>query len=138
MASAAVADPDSEAELLELAERESFLELQQAAARVRAAATDDDERQRRAHRRRHFRHWVDVEGSFRFSGSLTPEAGAVLMAGMEPHRQTLVPAGGRIRQGQEAGGGTPMRRWRPTPWWRWPSRAAGSSRAIPCGRRRRR
>ncbi len=53
--SAAVADPESEEELLELAELESFVELQQAAARVRAAATDDDERQRRAHRRRHFR-----------------------------------------------------------------------------------
>jgi hypothetical protein len=87
--SAAVLDPESEAELLEVTERDSFLELQQAAARVRAAATDDDERHRRAHRRRHFRYWVDVEGSFRFSGSLTPEAGAVLMAGMEPHRQAL-------------------------------------------------
>ncbi len=89
VASAAVADPASEAELLALAELDSFLELQRGAARVRAAATDDDERQRRAHRRRQFRHWVDVEGSFRFSGSLTPEAGAVLMAGMEPHRQAL-------------------------------------------------
>jgi hypothetical protein len=87
--SAAVLDPESEAELLELTERDSFLELQQAAARVRAAATDEDERHRKAHRRRHFRYWVDVEGSFRFSGSLTPEAGAVLMAGMEPHRQAL-------------------------------------------------
>ena len=68
---------------------DSFLELQQAAARVRAAATDEDERHRRAHRRRNFRHWVDVEGAFRFSGSLTAEAGAVLMAAMEPHRQAL-------------------------------------------------
>ena len=87
--SAAVADSSSEAELLELAELESFVVLQQAAARVRAAATDDDERQRRAHRRRHFRHWVDVEGAFRFSGSLTAEAGAVLMAAIEPHRQAI-------------------------------------------------
>ena len=89
VATAAVADPASEAELLELAALESFVELQRAAARVRAAATDEEERHRRAHRRRHFRHWVDVEGSFRFSGSLTPEAGAVLMAGLEPHRQAL-------------------------------------------------
>ena len=89
VASAAVADPESEEELLELAELESFVELQRAAARVRAAASDDDERHRRAHRRRNFRHWVDVEGSFRFSGSLTAEAGAVLMAAMEPHRQAL-------------------------------------------------
>ncbi|MEA2901251.1 MAG: hypothetical protein QOH36_1138, partial [Actinomycetota bacterium] len=87
--SAAVLDPESEPELLEVTERDSFLELQQAAAWVRAAATDDEERHRRAHRRRHFRHWVDAEGCFRFSGSLTPEAGAVLMAGMEPHRQAL-------------------------------------------------
>jgi hypothetical protein len=89
VASAAVADPASEDELLERAEFDSFVELQQAAARVRAAATDDEERQRRAHRRRHFRHWVDAEGCFRFSGSLTAEAGAVLMAGIEPHRQAL-------------------------------------------------
>jgi hypothetical protein len=82
-------DATSEAELLELAELESFVELQRAAARVRAAATDEDERHRRAHRRRHLRHWVDVEGAFRFSGSLTAEAGAVLMAGLEPHRQML-------------------------------------------------
>ncbi len=86
-----VLDPEelSGPESLELAELESFVELQRAAARVRAAATDDDERQRRAHRRRHFRHWVDVEGAFRFSGSLTAEAGAVLMAAIEPHRQAL-------------------------------------------------
>ena len=89
VASAAAADPESEEELLEVAERDSFLELQQAAARVRAAATDEEERHRRAHRRRNFRHWVDVEGAFRFSGSLTAEAGAVLMAGLEPHRQAL-------------------------------------------------
>jgi hypothetical protein len=89
VASAAVMDATSEAELLELAELESFVELQRAAARVRAAATDEDERHRRAHRRRHFRHWLDVEGAFRFSGSLTAEAGAVLMAGLEPHRQML-------------------------------------------------
>ena len=89
VASAAVADPESEDELLEVAEHDSFLELQQAAARVRAAATDDEQRRRRAHRRRHLRTWVDVEGSFRFSGSLTPEAGAVLMAAIEPHRQAL-------------------------------------------------
>jgi hypothetical protein len=89
VATAALADPTAEAELLELAALESFVELQRAAARVRAAASDDDERHRRAHRRRHFRHWVDVEGSFRFSGSLTPEAGAVLMAGMEPYRQAI-------------------------------------------------
>jgi hypothetical protein len=89
VATAAAADPVSEAELLELAAVESFVELQRAAARVRAAVTDDDERHRRAHRRRHFRHWVDVEGSFRFAGSLTPEAGAVLLAGMEPHRQAI-------------------------------------------------
>ncbi len=89
VASAAVLDPTSEAELLELAETENYLELQRAAARVRAAATDEVERHRRAHRRRHFRHWVDGEGSFRFSGSLTPEAGAELMAAMEPHRQAI-------------------------------------------------
>jgi len=89
VASAAVVDPISEPELLELAENDSFIELQQAAARVRAAATDEDERRRKAHRRRHLRCWVDVEGSFRFSGSLTPEAGAILMAGIEPHRQAL-------------------------------------------------
>lgn len=89
VSSAAVLDQASEADLLELAESESFLGRQRAAARVRAAATDEEQRHRRAHRRRHFRHWVDVEGCFRFAGSLTPEAGAVLLAGMEPHRQAL-------------------------------------------------
>ena len=89
VATAAVADQGSEAELLELAEAGSFPELQRAAARVRAAAIDDDERHRRAHRRRHLRHWVDLEGSFRFSGSLTPEAGAIVLAALEPHRQAI-------------------------------------------------
>ena len=122
--------PTSEAELLELAELESFVELQRAAARVRAAATDEEERHRRAHRRRHFRHWVDVEGAFRFSGSLTPEAGAVLMAAWSPTARPC--PGGRpnpTRAG--AGGGTATRRWRPTPWWRWPGCAAGSSPGDP-------
>jgi len=89
VATAAAADQGSETELLELAEAGSFVELQRAAARVRAGAMDDDERQRRAHRRRHFRHWVDLEGSFRFSASLTPEAGAVVLAALEPHRQAM-------------------------------------------------
>ena len=76
-------------------------------ARVRAAATDDDERHRRAHRRRHLRHWVDLEGSFRFSGSLTPEAGAIVMAALEPHRQAITRRAadehrGRSRKRREA------------------------------------
>jgi len=89
VATAAVVDQGSEAELLELAGAGSFPELQRAAARVRAAAMDDDERQRRAHRRRHLRHWVDLEGSFRLSASLTPEAGAIVLAALEPHRQAI-------------------------------------------------
>ena len=89
VATAALADRSSEAELLDLAEDASFPERQRAAARVRAAATDDDERHRRAHRRRHLRHWVDLEGSFRLSASLTPEAGAMVLAAMEPHRQAI-------------------------------------------------
>jgi Domain of unknown function (DUF222) len=100
VATAAVVDQRSEAELLELAEVGSFPELQQAAARVRAAAMDDDERHRRAHRRRHFRHWVDLEGSFRFSGSLTPEAGAVVVAALEPHRQAIVRRAADERRGR--------------------------------------
>ncbi len=121
---AAVLDATSEAELLKLAETESYLELQRAAARVRAAATDDDERHRRAHRRRRFRHWVDVEGSFRFSGSLTPEAGAVLLAGMAPHRQAIsrrardseaaVAADALVEMARQAGAAHPADPFRPS------------------------
>ena len=104
---------------------------------MRAAATDDDERQRRAHRRRHFRHWVDVEGSFRFSGSLTPEAGAVLLAGLEPHRQAI------SRRAAESDKGRRRRRdcdaaVAADALVEMARAAAGSSRTIPCGPRRRR
>ncbi len=129
-------------DLLDAAEAMKVLPATEAKFRTGALterqATDEDERHRRAHRRRYFRHWVDVEGSFRFSGSLTPEAGAVLMAAMEPHRQALVPPGGRIRQGQAPAAGLRRRGGGRRPGGDGPVRSRRSSRPIPCGRRRRR
>src|SRR5205085_10620368 len=63
VASAAAMDATSEAELLELAELESFMELQRAAARARAGATDEEERHRQPHRRSDLGHLVGVEGA---------------------------------------------------------------------------
>lgn len=58
-------------------------------ARVRHAASSEAQRQQRAHKRRHLRHWINLDGEFRLSGSFTSEAGAQIIAPIEPYRQKV-------------------------------------------------
>ncbi|HVF53774.1 MAG TPA: DUF222 domain-containing protein [Actinomycetota bacterium] len=90
VASAAAADPKAEAKLLNAARTESVSGLRDECARVRAAALPDEAtRYERIRSRRRFRHWSDPDGAFRMDAVLTPDAGAVLLAAIEPHRERI-------------------------------------------------
>jgi hypothetical protein len=90
IASAAAATPSAEAELLGAAEIDGLNGLRERCARVRAqAAPDELSRYEAVRRRRRLRHWTDEEGAFRLDGLLTPDAGAVVLAALEPHREQI-------------------------------------------------
>jgi hypothetical protein len=86
ISSAAELDAYAEQELLSAVEIEDLHRLRRRCARVRAAARSDDDRSAYLHRRRELKHWIDWEGAFRLSGRFAPEAGAVIMASLEPFR----------------------------------------------------
>ena len=100
LVSAAVLDPQSEEELLILAEATALEEFRLECARVRHAASSEEQRHQRAHRRRHLRHWIDIDGAFRLSASMTVEAGAEIWAALEPYRQKV--AARSSRKGRKA------------------------------------
>ncbi len=89
LAFAAALDPESEEGLLVLAEAASLEEFRAECARVRHAASSEEQRHERAHKRRYLRHWIDLDGAFRLSGSFTPEAGARIISAIEPYRQKV-------------------------------------------------
>ena len=90
VADAATADPDAEADLLRSARDDAFASFRDKARRARAAADPDPEaRTRRIHRERSLRHWTDPEGVFNAVLRTTPQAGARLLAGLEPHRRAV-------------------------------------------------
>lgn len=89
MASAASLAPEFQSDLLEVAEMYSLHELRRQCAQLRATSGSESERQERIHKGRQLRHWTDIEGAFRMDGRLTPEAGAVVMAALEPFRQQV-------------------------------------------------
>ena len=62
-----------------------------------AAATNETERYERIRKHRLFRHWTDGTGAFRAEVSMTPDAGATLVAGMEPYLDRI------IKQARKAG-----------------------------------
>lgn len=87
--SAACLAPGFQGDLLSSAECDDLQQLRLNCARVRAGALSDDQRHQRIHRQRRLRHWTDIEGAFRLDGYLAPEAGAVVMAALEPFKQRL-------------------------------------------------
>jgi hypothetical protein len=90
IASAAAAAPESEKELLAVAAKESLTELKEQCARVRAAALPDyNERYQRIHARRRLRTWTDPEGALRLDALLTPDAGAKVIAALEPLKERI-------------------------------------------------
>jgi hypothetical protein len=90
LASAAAADPTAEMQLLETAEREGIQGLREQCRRVKAAATTDElDRYEQIRRSRYLRHWSDRDGAFRLDARLTPDAGATVLAALEPHREAI-------------------------------------------------
>jgi hypothetical protein len=86
VAGAAAVDPDSEKELLNEARTATVVSLRDRCQKVKAQANDEIERHERIHRNRYLRKWTDSEGAMRFEGRMTPQEGATVLAGMEPHR----------------------------------------------------
>ncbi len=90
IASAAAASPTAEHELLGVAEKEGVQTLRERCAQVRAAAVPDElAHYDKIHRSRYLRHWSDAEGAFRLEGRLTPDAGAVVVAALEPYKERI-------------------------------------------------
>lgn len=90
IASAAAESPPAEKELLGVAAREGMATLKQRCARVKAAAGKDERARYDAiRRRRYLRHWCDAEGAFRLDARLTPDAGAVVVAALEPFKERV-------------------------------------------------
>ena len=88
IASAASMSPRSEGSLLETARTGDVIALRDACRRVRhATVTDEAERYGAIHRSRYLRSWSDHDGAFRLDGRLTPDAGATVLAALEPHRR---------------------------------------------------
>ncbi|CAN5588843.1 hypothetical protein BH24ACT26_BH24ACT26_22830 [soil metagenome] len=73
--------------------------LRRRCAQVRAAAQPGElERHEALRRRRYLRHWSEADGAFRLDARLTPEAGAVVLAALEPEKARIFAdarAGGR-------------------------------------------
>jgi Domain of unknown function (DUF222) len=96
IASAAAASPSSESELLKTAENDSLGGLRDRCAQVRAAALPDEaERYARIRARRRLRHWSDPDGAFRLDALLTPDAGATVLAALEPLRERIFADAGK-------------------------------------------
>ena len=90
VADAAVAAPEAEQRLVELARRSSLAELREECARTKAAACPDAEARRRAiHAGRYLRTYTDTEGTWNLRMRDNPEVGAQVMAALEPIRDRL-------------------------------------------------
>jgi Domain of unknown function (DUF222) len=90
ISNAAEVDPSAEPRLLEQAHTTSLGELKDLCAEVKAkAAPDPEARRAKIHARRSLRTWNDVEGVWHLHASGNPEAGAQVMAALEPIRDEL-------------------------------------------------
>jgi hypothetical protein len=91
VAAAAAVDRNAEEELLASVGTESVQGLRQACRRVQATTTAVALRDRyeAVHRNRYLHHWTDGDGAFRLDASLTPDAGATVLAALAPHRDRI-------------------------------------------------
>ncbi|CAN5159642.1 hypothetical protein BH20ACT22_BH20ACT22_04730 [soil metagenome] len=88
--SAAAASPASEPELLAAAKTESVWELKGRCAKIKAAASPDElDRYEAIRVRRRLRHFRDPDGAFHLDAVLTPDAGAVVVAALEPYTERV-------------------------------------------------
>jgi hypothetical protein len=89
IADASASDPQAEAELLEAAGKVSLKELQEEAARKKAAADDLESRREKIHRSRHLRTYTDPEGAAHLHLKDNPEVVAKVMGVVVPIRDRL-------------------------------------------------
>jgi hypothetical protein len=95
---AAAACPGAETELVNAARTDTVKQLQVRCSTVVATAGDEVERYRRIRAKRNLRHWTDTDGAFRMALSTTPDAGADLLAAMEPHRRRIAEQARKARR----------------------------------------
>jgi len=91
-AGGAAADRSKEKELLDRAKRGSVRDLRREAERIRAAARSEEDAKTRYETikaKRSLRWWTDSDGTFRLDARLTPDAGARLIAEIEPEAKQV-------------------------------------------------
>lgn len=102
LVSAASADPASEAELLEAARSLPMGEFCHYARDVAHAAHErDPDHRQRLRRRRFLRFWTDTDGTTRFSGGVTPDAGVALVSAVRSQAEHLLDEARRAGTEQE-------------------------------------
>ena len=102
IASAASSAPSFERELLNAAQSQGLSGLRQRCRQIKASSSGDEKARHLAiHKARRLRWWTDELGAFRLDGSFTPEAGATLLAALQPMRDAVF-AQAR-RQGRKEG-----------------------------------
>ena len=84
VARGAIVAPNTETQLLNLAQHATVRDLRDASSRVVAGATDEAERHRQVHKSRYFKSWTDFDGSFNVRGRMTAANGALVMAALKP------------------------------------------------------
>ena len=84
VARGAIVAPNTETQLLNLAQHATVRDLRDASSRVVAGATDEAERHRQVHKSRYFKSWTDLDGSFNVRGRMTAANGALVMAALKP------------------------------------------------------
>ena len=90
IASAAAENPRAQKQLLESAKTDGFAGLKDRCAKVKAAGCKDElEKAARIHRSRALRHFTDPEGAFCLQGRFAPQAGAGLLAALEPYKNRI-------------------------------------------------
>ncbi|MBA2272370.1 MAG: DUF222 domain-containing protein, partial [Actinobacteria bacterium] len=91
--SAAAVSPASEPGLLAAAKTETVSELKEHCAKIKAAASSDElDRYEAIRVRRRLRHFRDPDGAWHLDALLTPDAGAVVMAALEPYTERVFQA----------------------------------------------
>lgn len=91
IADAASEWPDTEQQLLDLADKAASLrELRDECQRIKAAGLDEEGRRRRAHEERRMRTWKDRTGAGRVSMSLSTDELARLLARVDARRDEII------------------------------------------------
>ena len=92
VARGAIVAPNTETQLLNLAQHATVRDLRDASSRVVAGATDEAERHRQVHKSRYFKSWTDLDGSFNVKGRMTAANGALVMAALKPIQDEIFKA----------------------------------------------